>query len=173
MAHFEPINAKILEDFALGISQLALNVDNVATKVVNDVSPHMEQIYRAALGTATPDYVARSAATTKAKKNTLGIYAVSRPVGYKPYSRHGRNYTNAYAMIAAFFEYGVGRHYIAYSKPNAYHLDHFRSHVYGDVHPGMKAKPWRAQAIRWGEEVLTEETQRHFETEVAKYFKNF
>lgn len=172
MAHFEPIGASVLNDLALGISNLAMDVDKVAQKVVNDVSPSMEQIYRSALGGSAPSYVANSTATTKAKKNTLGVFAVSRPVGYKPYSRHGRNYTNAYAMIAAFFEYGVGTHYIAYSKPNKYHLDHWKSKRYGDVHPGMDAKPWRAKAIKWGEEVLTDMTIKHFEEEVKNYFKN-
>ena len=173
MAHFQPINTSKIDELAVGIGSLAINVDKVAETVVNRVSPAMERIYKSALGQSTPDYVAKSAATTKAKKNTLGVFAVSRPVGYQPYKRHGRNYTNANAMIAAFFEYGVGRHYIAYRRPNMYGLDHFKSKRYGDIHPGMKAKPWRANAIRWGEEVLTEMTINHFENEVKNYFSNF
>lgn len=177
MAHFEPINFKVLDDLALGVGNLAMDIDKVASKVVNDVSPTMEKIYKSALGQSASERVANSTATTKAKRNQLGVFAVSRPVGYKPYSRHGRNYTNANAMIAAFFEYGVGTHYIAYSRPNKYGFDHWVKKMgdgnYMDVHPGMKAKPWRANAIRWGEEVLSDMTVKHFETEVANYFRNF
>lgn len=173
MAHFEPIGAKKLDALALGTSRLAFEIDQVAKTTVDEVSPMMEKIYRSALGSSAPAYVANSTATTKAKRNALGVFAVSRPVGYKPYSRHGRNYSNAYAMIAAFFEYGVGKHYIQYSKPNMYGLDHFKSHRYGDIHPGMKANPWRAKAIQWGDSVLSAETQRHFDSQVKRYFANF
>lgn len=128
MAHLEPFGYTGLVKMENGINSLAVDADVVAQACIAKASPSMEAIYKNTMAGAASGLggAASSSATTAPKKNYLGDYAVSRPVGWNPNGNGIR-----YGMLAALFNYGVGPHLI---KTRGY------------IHPGM---PGVASAIGW------------------------
>lgn len=135
MAHLEPFGLEALEKMAAGLATLGGDADEVAKKCVNAADPTLEAAYRGALAGSVPA-AARMSATTPANRNHLGVYSVSRPVGFSPTSPSKARY----GMLAAFAEYGIGAHVIPFSHKNAYGKTQFN-------HPGVAAKPFHARAV--------------------------
>lgn len=152
MAHLEPKGVDALEAMAEELQELADQVIQVAQKCITEASPVMERAYMGAVGSVSGE-VAASTATTPAKENSLGVYAVSRPVGF---NSNGVRY----AAIAAYFEYGVKAHKIPYTDKNG-----VKRVMY---HPGIKKRSWHATAVSAAEAPTKAVVERVFDQEVKR-----
>ncbi len=165
MAHIKKKKKNIgLARMEQKMNNLAVDIDIVAQTCIDAASPAMESIYRGALGGSAPSDVAASTATTKAKKNMLGDFAVSRPVGYRQYG--GGNVKTRrvrYGMMAALYNYGVKSHSITVTRQTK---DGPKSFTY--MHPGMQASPWHDRAVKMAEQVVSKIVEEKFESEVKR-----
>lgn len=180
MAHLEPLGLSALEKIASGMSYLVTDIDEVAKTCVEAGVPISEKIYRNTMAGASPSLGKAAASTnsTPVKKNSLGIYSVSRAVGWNPgaSSKYASfhdwevQHKSRYAMIAAFFNYGVGPHYVDFSATNAYGNSAFVSHG-SATHPGMKnagGKGWHDKAASAAEGPVSAVVSQKFDEEVRR-----
>lgn len=182
MAHLEPIGLDALEKLSSGMSRVASDIDEIAKRCVEAGNPVMEAIYRNTMSGANSSLSKAAAATntTKAKKNHLGVYSVSRAVGWNPSTRtkyasfHDweSQHKTRYGMIAALFNYGVGAHRVDFSGNNAYHHSSFVSHG-RPMHPGMSvnAKGWHGKAAKAAEGPVSKVVSKAFDSEMKNLLK--
>lgn len=182
MAHLEPFGYEGLVKMDQGINSLAVDTDVVAQTCINAASPTMEAIYKSIMAGAAPQLsgAASSSATTPAKMNYLGDYAVTRPIGWNPNSSGGdprfaawraKSPPIRYGMLAALFNYGVGSHVINFSRPNKFGRTKFRA--YGsDEHPGMNVsgQGWHDRAASAAEGPVTKLVEEKFDSEIKRLF---
>ena len=89
MAHLEPFGMDALDKMINGLNHLATDIDEVAATCVKEGTPVMEKIYRNTMSGAHQSLgkAAASVNSTDPKSNALGVYAVSRAVGWKALCR--------------------------------------------------------------------------------------
>lgn len=157
MAHIEPMKGSenVLADMDKAFGNLVRDIDIVAQRCINKADPVMEAAYKGALaGSYAP--AAHMTATTPAKRNDLGNYSVSRPVGHKM----NKKQVSRYAMLAAFFEHGVPAHTIK----NGFGIP-------GNAirHPGWPyKKPFHDNAVHAAEGPTTVAVEQAFSEEIDR-----
>lgn len=180
MAHLEPMGVEALTKLSAGLQQMSWDIDDIAKECIEAGNPLLESIYRNTMSGASPSLgkAAASTNTTPAKKNSLGIYSVSRAVGWNPgvspnspesFHKWELQHKSRYAMIAALFNYGVGAHRVDFHTTNAYGKSAFVTHG-SAMHPGMRVKGggWLDKAAKTAEGPVTQVVNRKFDEKVKE-----
>jgi len=155
MAHIEPMGLEGLDKIHTGLRALTTGIDKIVIDCLDKAAPVGERAYKGALqGSGLPRRVSTSVDTLKPKKNDLGVYTVSRAIGFR--EKDGLRY----AALAAYFEYGTKEHTIKRRLHTGTVVDQKIS--------GMASRPWHSAAVSAAEGPVTKIVQETFYEKVKE-----